>query len=66
MVGIPNKMLSTMASSVKAAEKWVSKNVSQHISSFNVNIRSAFFHSLVTFSLDYLYAVLWMDVDVIC
>ncbi|KAK1550771.1 hypothetical protein Q3G72_024562 [Acer saccharum] len=39
MVGIPNDMLSTMASSVKAAEKWVSKNVSQHISSFNVNIR---------------------------
>ncbi|KAI9191133.1 hypothetical protein LWI28_004059 [Acer negundo] len=39
MVGIPNDMLSTMARSVKAAEKWVSKNVSQHISSNNVNIR---------------------------
>ncbi|KAK3221180.1 hypothetical protein Dsin_008205 [Dipteronia sinensis] len=39
MVGIPNDMLSTMASSVKAAEKWVSKNVSQHITSNNVNIR---------------------------
>ncbi|TXG61177.1 hypothetical protein EZV62_012540 [Acer yangbiense] len=39
MVGIPNDMISTMASSVKAAEKWVSKNVSQHITSNNVNIR---------------------------
>ncbi|XP_010099734.2 glucan endo-1,3-beta-glucosidase 6 [Morus notabilis] len=39
MVGIPNDMLSSLASSVKAAEKWVSKNVSTHISSNNVNIR---------------------------
>lgn len=37
MVGIPNDMLSTMGS-LKAAEKWVSKNVSVHISD-NVNIR---------------------------
>ncbi|XP_052199733.1 glucan endo-1,3-beta-glucosidase 6 [Diospyros lotus] len=39
MVGIPNDMLSSLASSVKAAEKWVSKNVSTHISSNHVNIR---------------------------
>lgn len=38
MVGIPNDMLSTMGS-LKAAEKWVSKNVSVHISNNNVNIR---------------------------
>lgn len=39
MVGIPNEMLSTLASSHKAAEKWVSKNVSTHINTDNVNIR---------------------------
>ncbi|KAJ8767929.1 hypothetical protein K2173_020869 [Erythroxylum novogranatense] len=39
MVGIPNDMLSSLASSVKAAERWVSKNVSTHITSNNVNIR---------------------------
>lgn len=39
MVGIPNDMLASLASSVKFAEKWVSKNVSQHITSNNVNIR---------------------------
>ncbi|GMH13394.1 hypothetical protein Nepgr_015235 [Nepenthes gracilis] len=39
MVGIPNDMLASLASSSKAAEKWVSKNVSTHISSNNVNIR---------------------------
>lgn len=39
MVGIPNDMLSTFANSEKAAEKWVSKNVSVHISENNVNIR---------------------------
>ncbi|CAH1432554.1 unnamed protein product [Lactuca virosa] len=38
MVGIPNDMLSTMASSMKAAEKWVSKNVSAHLTN-SVNIR---------------------------
>lgn len=38
MVGIPNDMLSTMATSMKAAERWVSKNVSDHINN-NVNIR---------------------------
>lgn len=42
MVGIPNDMLSTMAGSMKAAEKWVANNVSTHISSFNVNIRLQF------------------------
>lgn len=41
MVGIPNDMLLSMATSMKAAEKWVSKNVSTHISTNNVNIRSA-------------------------
>jgi hypothetical protein len=40
MVGIPNDMLATLASSMKAAEKWVSKNVSAHVTSNNVNIRS--------------------------
>lgn len=39
MVGIPNDMLASMASSMKAAEKWVSQNVSQHIKNNNVNIR---------------------------
>ncbi|KAG9450138.1 hypothetical protein H6P81_010103 [Aristolochia fimbriata] len=39
MVGIPNDMLATMATSVKAAEKWVSKNVSSYISNNGVNIR---------------------------
>ncbi|XP_060213663.1 glucan endo-1,3-beta-glucosidase 6-like [Lycium barbarum] len=38
MVGIPNDMLSTLGS-LKAAEKWVSKNVSVHISNNKVNIR---------------------------
>ncbi|KAL4571186.1 hypothetical protein LXL04_017939 [Taraxacum kok-saghyz] len=38
MVGIPNDMLSTMATSMKAADKWVSKNVTAHLSN-NVNIR---------------------------
>lgn len=40
MVGIPNDMLATLATNMKAAEKWVSKNVSAHISNNNVNIRS--------------------------
>ena len=39
MVGIPNDMLLTMASSVKAAEKWVAKNVSTHLTTNNVNIK---------------------------
>ncbi|KAK9097624.1 hypothetical protein Sjap_023121 [Stephania japonica] len=39
MLGIPNDMLSTIATSVKAAEKWVSNNVSEHISKNAVNIR---------------------------
>ncbi|KAJ8768369.1 hypothetical protein K2173_021522 [Erythroxylum novogranatense] len=39
MVGIPNDMLSSLASSVKASERWVSKNVSTHITSNNVNIK---------------------------
>ncbi|XP_073059045.1 glucan endo-1,3-beta-glucosidase 6-like isoform X1 [Primulina eburnea] len=39
MVGIPNDMLSSFASSAKAAEKWVSENVSHHITTNNVIIR---------------------------
>lgn len=39
MVGIPNDMLSTLASSPKAAEKWVSQNISEHLSTNGVNIR---------------------------
>ncbi|KAJ8758571.1 hypothetical protein K2173_000292 [Erythroxylum novogranatense] len=39
MVGIPNDMLATLASSVEAAEKWVSQNVSTHVSSNGVDIR---------------------------
>ncbi|KAL8223080.1 hypothetical protein R6Q57_020479 [Mikania cordata] len=39
MVGIPNDMLATIASSMKAADKWVSKNVTDHINNNNVNIR---------------------------
>ncbi|KAH6760800.1 O-Glycosyl hydrolases family 17 protein [Perilla frutescens var. hirtella] len=39
MVGIPNDMLATLANSVSAAERWVEKNVSAHISSNSVDIR---------------------------
>lgn len=39
MVGIPNDMLYTLANSVKAAENWVAKNVSAHVSSNGVDIR---------------------------
>ncbi|KAJ7958683.1 Glucan endo-1,3-beta-glucosidase-like protein [Quillaja saponaria] len=39
MVGIPNEMLYMLANSVKAAENWVSKNVSAHVSSGGVDIR---------------------------
>ena len=39
MVGIPNDMLYTLANSVQAAEKWVSKNVSTHVSNGGVDIR---------------------------
>ncbi|GER47592.1 glucan endo-1 3-beta-glucosidas [Striga asiatica] len=38
MVGIPNDMLSTLAGSSKAAERWVSQNVTHHLSR-NVMIR---------------------------
>ncbi|MCD9644111.1 hypothetical protein HAX54_032095 [Datura stramonium] len=38
MVGIPNDMLTTLGS-LKAAEKWVSNNISVHLSDNNVNIR---------------------------
>ncbi|KAI4379713.1 hypothetical protein MLD38_005975 [Melastoma candidum] len=39
MVGIPNDMLSTLAGSMQAAENWVAKNLSSHISSGGVDIR---------------------------
>lgn len=39
MVGIPNDMLSSLAGSVQAAENWVAKNVSSHISTNGVDIR---------------------------
>lgn len=39
MVGIPNDMLLSLATSVKAAEKWVATNVSTHITNSNVDIR---------------------------
>lgn len=39
MVGIPNDLLYTMANSRQAAEKWVAKNVSAHVSSGGVDIR---------------------------
>ncbi|XP_051115457.1 glucan endo-1,3-beta-glucosidase 6-like [Andrographis paniculata] len=39
MVGIPNDMLSDLASNPKAAEKWVSQNVSQHLRDNKVIIR---------------------------
>ncbi|MQL85828.1 hypothetical protein Taro_018362 [Colocasia esculenta] len=42
MVGIPNDMLATLASGVKSAEQWVSKNVSAYIND-GVNIRFGFF-----------------------
>ncbi|CAK7354390.1 unnamed protein product [Dovyalis caffra] len=39
MVGIPNEMLYDLANSEKAADNWVAKNVSSHISSGGVDIR---------------------------
>ncbi|XP_073157474.1 glucan endo-1,3-beta-glucosidase 5 [Henckelia pumila] len=39
MVGIPNEMLATLASSVRAAEEWVSQNVSYFLSQKGVDIR---------------------------
>ncbi|KAL3844351.1 hypothetical protein ACJIZ3_001754 [Penstemon smallii] len=39
MVGIPNEMLYSIANSVEAAERWVERNVSAHVSSNNVDIR---------------------------
>ncbi|GLT67503.1 hypothetical protein SLA2020_398080 [Shorea laevis] len=39
MVGIPNDMLSALANDMQAAENWVAKNVSSHISSNSVDIR---------------------------
>ncbi|CAI0628218.1 unnamed protein product [Linum tenue] len=42
MVGIPNDMLAPLAAKMKNAEEWVSKNVSKHITTDNVNISSGF------------------------
>ncbi|KAL3825508.1 hypothetical protein ACJIZ3_021537 [Penstemon smallii] len=39
MVGIPNDMLAGIASSVRAAEEWVSRNVSYFLSTRGVDIR---------------------------
>ncbi|KAK6784620.1 hypothetical protein RDI58_018075 [Solanum bulbocastanum] len=41
MVGIPNDVLATLGS-FKAAEKWVSNNISVHLSDNNENIRTTF------------------------
>jgi len=46
MVGIPNDMLYTLANSLPAAEKWVSKNVSAHVSSGGVDIRYTLYLNL--------------------
>ncbi|CAI0553437.1 unnamed protein product [Linum tenue] len=42
MVGIPNDMLAPLAAKMKNAEEWVSKNVSKHITTDNVNISLRF------------------------
>ncbi|CAN6912012.1 unnamed protein product [Brassica oleracea] len=39
MVGIPNDLLAPIAGSVAVAERWVSQNVSAHVSSNGVDIR---------------------------
>ncbi|KAG2300137.1 hypothetical protein Bca52824_036609 [Brassica carinata] len=39
MVGIPNHLLAPIATSVAVAERWVSQNVSAHVSSSGVDIR---------------------------
>lgn len=52
MVGIPNDMLSDFASNPKAAEKWVAENVTHHLTTNSVMIRSvnlyvaSYFHIL--------------------
>lgn len=47
MVGIPNDMLSTLASSSKAADRWVSENVTEHVNKNKVNIRFGFSSSSI-------------------
>ena len=39
MVGIPNDMLASLASSVRNAEAWVQQNVSNYISKYGTDIR---------------------------
>lgn len=51
MVGIPNDMLASIAGSMKAAEKWVAKNVSAHITNNNVNIRLVIIFKFSIFTL---------------
>lgn len=47
MLGIPNDMLAMLATSMKAANNWVSKNVSAYIND-GVNIRFSFLQTLLT------------------
>ncbi|KAI4316242.1 hypothetical protein L6164_024241 [Bauhinia variegata] len=61
MVGIPNDMLYTLANSVEAAEKWVSKNVSTHVSSGGVDIRyTPFSSSLLSIDSFYSDSYIWI------
>lgn len=39
MVGIPNDMLASLASTVRVAETWVAQNVSSYVSKYGVDIR---------------------------
>lgn len=61
MVGIPNEMLSLLASSVSAAERWVERNVSAHVSSNSVDIRFIIcFFFFFLFNLILFYVVLFL------
>lgn len=48
MVGIPNDMLAMLATTVKAAERWVKANVSDYING-GVNIRFPFLQTTTLF-----------------
>lgn len=72
MVGIPNDMLATLATSSKAAADWVSKNVSSYISD-GVNIRSPtlFFLHLFIYLFNFFFPVdvlrsRWLSNTVTC
>lgn len=45
MVGIPNDLLASMASTVTNAELWVQQNVSQYISKYGTDIRYIITHA---------------------